>query len=103
MHALRRHGALRCFPLVHIGVIGVVAHDAEFRIIPLLAMWLKLPMARVAILDLDRLSPGHRLTVGNRKVSDDVQASVPLSFFDHSSVGPFDTKHPVTLNPDGPR
>lgn len=103
MHVLRRHGALRRLPLVLVGVRGIVAHHAELRVPPLLAVRSQRLMARVAILSLHCFSSGYRLLVSDREVSDNVKACVSLTFFGHCSIGAFDLEQPVALNPDRPR
>ena len=62
----RRHRTLRGFALVRVGVIRVVAHDAEFRVVPLLAVGLELQMTGVAVIRLDGDPARHGYFVGDR-------------------------------------
>src|SRR3989442_3840848 len=100
MDDLRRHRFFGGLSLVRIGVVGVVTHDAEFGVISLFSVRLELQMAHIAVVYFYRFPARDRLLIGDRKVSDDVEAGVPLAFFDHRSIGPFDIEQPVTLYPD---
>src|SRR4030095_5161399 len=101
MHVLRRHRPLGGLPLVCVGMIGVVAHDAELGIVSLLSVQLQLQVADVAVFGLDHLAPRHGFAVGDRKIFNDIETGVSLALLDNGAALALASHERMALNPDG--
>src|SRR6266576_2933845 len=89
VHVLRRHRPFGGFAFIRIGVICIVAHDAELGVVALLAMQLQLEVTGIAILRLHWLASRYRFPIRNRKILDHIVTGISLSFFDGRAIGPF--------------